>query len=228
MGDVENPWRIDEAEFDARVRRFIFSHIRFIIDNEDKYDRDVFIKLNRSIREFKKKITKHSFSPEIRDYALNNIILKDVYSWRKFSASINESVDDIILKVLMNKIYNNSFVCLSLEQTNVNLPHEAWKDISFIISNVFSFDKWDSKHVNAYYDACVKATNDSYYDLNEDKELLEIFTDEEIDMISLQDLRRGYWKHITEGKTQSELDTIKARILKNAEAEKGAIHKLIL
>ena len=76
---------------------------------------------------------------------------EDILHWAQ--SSLNpKSKEEIILKVLANKIFNVSIICVSYVCGSELLDEDLLSDIIFIQSNVFDFSKWDDIHVDTLVD----------------------------------------------------------------------------
>lgn len=80
---------------------------------------------------------------------LTYICVEDTNDWSEFSLNPESSLDDIMLRILINVYTEKSFVCYSYITKNPNINDQFVKDVNYVTSSLFKFKDWDDKHVDA-------------------------------------------------------------------------------
>lgn len=154
----EKSWRIkDEQEFLRQANHYLEQHLENFMDNVDtqivdrKKRKEVWRKFNIYRRNSINSVYVNNIRLKISD--MLRIVLEDVKNWIEFSLNKESPLDEIMLRLIINSQFNCSYVSHLFISVNPNLTEEFVEDAIYVSSNLFEFDEWDDKHVNAVVDA---------------------------------------------------------------------------
>lgn len=164
-------WRItSEQEFYEKACKYIDEHVKKFSENlsESGFEK-------RKISSIKTKISVYNNYPENASNREKimlglKVVLEDVNDWRSFSSNVNSSLEDIVLRQLISRIFNCNYVCSLLISKNLNITEDFINDYIYISSPLFRFEEWDDAHVKAVSDCAASGQI-----ANKDKKLIELY-----------------------------------------------------
>ena len=152
MGETKT-WRItDEHEFLVRADKYLSRHLKEFIENmEDSIHsetkaRSIWNKYE-SYRENEDK-----FSLEAKVKGMLSIVLEDVKNWGEFSSDPKSTLDDIMLRFLISRVFGCSYASYLIISSNPYLTEAFIEDCIYVSSDLFKFSEWDDEHVKAVTD----------------------------------------------------------------------------
>lgn len=150
-------WRLTEAEFYRKVDEWILVEFEKLKCNADSgaYIGECEKQINTSISKIKAAENDNQPLSEIRKLKVI-ALCHDITFWSNFSRSYNDP-DEVIFRILINRIFDVQHVCLSyICGVKNQLNEQMIKDIIFINSDLFDFTYWDDYHVDLINSIIVK------------------------------------------------------------------------
>lgn len=147
-------WRItDEQIFFDQANKYLEHHLMNFIENLDQNIRSK-EKANdiwKKYRIYQKRCDNSYYIDDIKFKIKDmlEICLEDVDNWVRFSNDINSSLNEIMLRIIINSQFNCSYVSNLYLSKNPNLTEEFVEDCIYVSSDLFRFDEWDDIHVDA-------------------------------------------------------------------------------
>jgi len=155
MEDDEKFWRItDESIFKEKAVNYIDHHVNFIYDNLENPEVAIFKnedlkkKIRDNIRIYDRVFDNSKDNDEIIKMGLS-IVLEDIKNWSNFSRDTDSPLDKIMLRAIIDAVYQCKYLCLAYVSANPLLPEEFIEDLIYVSSPYFRFSEWDNEHVKA-------------------------------------------------------------------------------
>ena len=155
----EKYWRYSSVdEFYEDAIQYIDNHISGIERNIDSFCIEKIPTIKDLINSYK--AAKESNMEVNKLLAIGcKVVEKDVKDWSTFSTDPNSTLKDIMLRILIGKMYSFNYVCLLLTCNNLNLTSDFIADAIYVRSELFRFDEWDDKHVSVVAKCATSGAN---------------------------------------------------------------------
>lgn len=170
------PWRFtSEEDYHKEAIKYVTKHIKNFSQKLDLFNNDKRKKIFHNISKYYE-MYNSNYTPYILLENGVNIIKEDIQGWREFSAGINSPLNDIMLRTLIGKEFNFNYVATCLLHCNILITEDFIEDMIYVQSNLFRFDEWDDKHVEAVTNCAANSNIET-----KDKNLLELYNKDRLE-----------------------------------------------
>ena len=169
------PWRFStEEDYYKEAVKYMTSHIETFSQKLDMFKDEKKKTLLRNISKYYKE-----YNSDYKPYNLLKegvaIIREDVQGWGEFSSATDSSMNDIMIRALIGREFKFNYAATCLLHCNMFITEDFIEDMIYVGSNLFKFEEWDDKHVEAVTNCAANSNIET-----EDIGLLELYDNDRL------------------------------------------------